>query len=302
MKKLVLFLFLMAIPLVGYAGDSATTGVVGKIADSLTNDPSDCAANQFATDIDNLADLTCAAIVDADVPNDITIDLATTVTTNANLTGNVESVGNAATIPSDTVTTAMRADGTDGEIPTWDASGVADTVAVGTVGQILTSGGIGVAPAFQDAAGGGSGLSNVIYSEGWAKSTSESFIIDSTLNSDPAANAVTDFRYWARDVNVGFVRFYPVIRWIKIESVDTITFVGNVWRITAAGGNLFLRLDVGGETGDASSISSTTPVEVTAVVDVSSLSDGTTYDIQVFIRSGSGNSSKALGEFMLFGS
>jgi len=45
------------------------------------------------------------------------------------------------------------ADGTDGELITWDASGVADTVAVGTVDHVLTSNGAGAAPTFQDAGG-----------------------------------------------------------------------------------------------------------------------------------------------------
>lgn len=45
------------------------------------------------------------------------------------------------------------ADGTDGELITWDAAGVADTVAVGTADQILTSNGVGAAPTFQDAGG-----------------------------------------------------------------------------------------------------------------------------------------------------
>ena len=44
--------------------------------------------------------------------------------------------------------------GTDGELITWDASGNPTTVAVGTAGQVLTSGGAGVAPTMQDAPGG----------------------------------------------------------------------------------------------------------------------------------------------------
>lgn len=44
---------------------------------------------------------------------------------------------------------AGLADGTDGELITWDASGVAATVAVGTSGQVLTSNGAGAAPTFQ---------------------------------------------------------------------------------------------------------------------------------------------------------
>lgn len=46
------------------------------------------------------------------------------------------------------------ADGTDGELITWSAIGVAETVAVGTATEVLTSNGVGVAPTFQAAAGG----------------------------------------------------------------------------------------------------------------------------------------------------
>ena len=45
--------------------------------------------------------------------------------------------------------------GTDGELITWDASGNPAAVAVGTSSHVLTSGGAGVAPTFQAAAGGG---------------------------------------------------------------------------------------------------------------------------------------------------
>ena len=41
-------------------------------------------------------------------------------------------------------------DGTDGQLITWDASAVADTVATGGATQVLTSQGAGAKPAFQD--------------------------------------------------------------------------------------------------------------------------------------------------------
>lgn len=41
------------------------------------------------------------------------------------------------------------ANGIDGELITWDASGVPTTVAVGTSGHVLTSNGVGAAPTFQ---------------------------------------------------------------------------------------------------------------------------------------------------------
>ena len=54
------------------------------------------------------------------------------------------------------------ANGTDGELITWNSSGVAATVAVGTANQVLTSNGAGAAPTFQDAGGGGASTTRVV--------------------------------------------------------------------------------------------------------------------------------------------
>ena len=54
------------------------------------------------------------------------------------------------------------ANGTDGELITWNASGVAAAVAVGTATHVLTSNGAGAAPTFQAAAGGG-GIPNAFF-------------------------------------------------------------------------------------------------------------------------------------------
>jgi hypothetical protein len=53
------------------------------------------------------------------------------------------------------VTLAKMAGGTDGNLITYDASGDPAYVTTGTSGHVLTSGGTGVAPTFQAAAGGG---------------------------------------------------------------------------------------------------------------------------------------------------
>jgi hypothetical protein len=74
---------------------------------------------------------------------------AATVTTNANLTGIVTSAGNATAIANKAIAIAKLADGTDGELITWDATGVIATIPVGTATHVLTSGGTGVAPTFQ---------------------------------------------------------------------------------------------------------------------------------------------------------
>ncbi len=69
-----------------------------------------------------------------------TTDTMTNKTFDANGTGN--SLSN--------VDVADLANGTDGELITWDSSGVPTTVPAGTIGQILTSGGAGAEPTFQD--------------------------------------------------------------------------------------------------------------------------------------------------------
>ena len=60
-----------------------------------------------------------------------------------------------ANLADDAVTLAKMAGGTDGNLITYDASGDPAYVTTGTRGQILTSGGVGVAPTFQTAASGG---------------------------------------------------------------------------------------------------------------------------------------------------
>lgn len=59
-----------------------------------------------------------------------------------------------AKIGDDAVTLAKMAGGTDGNLITFDANGDPSYVATGTAGQVLTSGGAGVAPTMQDISGG----------------------------------------------------------------------------------------------------------------------------------------------------
>ena len=48
------------------------------------------------------------------------------------------------------VTTAKMADGTDGQLFTWDSSAVITTVPTGGATQVLTAQGAGAEPVFQD--------------------------------------------------------------------------------------------------------------------------------------------------------
>lgn len=60
--------------------EKLATGGNAATASALAANPADCAANQFATTIAASGALTCAAIADADVPNNITVTLAATAT------------------------------------------------------------------------------------------------------------------------------------------------------------------------------------------------------------------------------
>ena len=78
---------------------------------------------------------------------------ASSTTTFTNKTFDANGTGNSLS----NVDVADLANGTDGELITWDATGAPATVAVGTATHVLTSNGIGVAPTFQAAGGGGGG-------------------------------------------------------------------------------------------------------------------------------------------------
>ena len=66
-----------------------------------------------------------------------------------NHSGDVTSVADGATtIAAKAVHVSMLADGTDGELITWDSDGVAAVVAAGTATHVLTSNGAGAAPTF----------------------------------------------------------------------------------------------------------------------------------------------------------
>lgn len=98
-------------------------------------------------DTNNLSDVSNAATSLSNIGG---IGAATTDTL-TNKTFDANGVGNSLS----NVDVSDLADGTDGELITWDAAGSPTTVATGTSGQVLTSNGAGAAPTFQDAAGGG---------------------------------------------------------------------------------------------------------------------------------------------------
>jgi len=86
-----------------------------------------------------------------------------------------------ANLADDAVTLAKMAGGTDGNLITYDASGDPAYVTTGTSGQVLTSGGAGVAPTFQAAASGGKVLQIVNFQTGAMISGSTILPYDDTI-------------------------------------------------------------------------------------------------------------------------
>ena len=69
--------------------------------------------------------------------------------------------GTATTVSDNAITLAKMAAGTDGNLITYDTNGDPAYVATGNATQVLTSNGVGVAPTFQTAAGGGATIVHV---------------------------------------------------------------------------------------------------------------------------------------------
>jgi hypothetical protein len=65
----------------GNVTGNADTATTASTATALAANPTDCDPNEFATTIAASGNLTCAALTDTDVPNDITVDLATLAST-----------------------------------------------------------------------------------------------------------------------------------------------------------------------------------------------------------------------------
>lgn len=124
-------------------GDSAvwfgTTGLIFEGSTSNTNEGLLIMADPGAD-----VTITIPAATDTLIGK-ATTDTLTNKTFDANGTGN--SLSN--------VDVADLANGTDGELITWSATGVAAVVATGSSGDVLTSNGAGTAPTFQAGGGGG---------------------------------------------------------------------------------------------------------------------------------------------------
>ena len=142
----------------GAKGVKTSTATVAQIASNVSHvsgdgsDHANVALNDThrGSDGKNHADVVLNNTHRADVTGD-PHNIAADTLTFTNKTFNANGAGNSLS----NIDIADLANGTDGQLITWDAAGAPTTVAVGTATHVLTSNGVGAAPTFQAAAGGG---------------------------------------------------------------------------------------------------------------------------------------------------
>jgi hypothetical protein len=231
-----------------------------------------------------------AGLLDAKVDAS-TINVVSEQLVRADLTGDVTTSGNAATIPSGTVTTAMRANGTDGEIPTWNTSGVASTIPVGTSGDVLTSAGAGAVPTFQTPSAGVAAIMlfnwyhPLAYDAGQPRGTFNSTSLQPTTGQTYHAHgrrqsgALGSYQDW--DDNGGGLNV--VARIFKPAGITTANVAGIGWGELTGSQTLNMQLDIGSvnDITSVGSIAQTPTVFTEYTIDISSLADDAWYDLRI---------------------
>lgn len=142
--------------------------------------------------------------------------------------------------------------------------------------------------------------SNVIYA--WSGMTNSH--ADTRFLVNASLNASTSQTYCYYGVKGSTYREVIGNKWIKINGVRTLTIYALIWTTSALGATADCLVDMGGQQGSVSgTVSQTTPEWKTFTVDVSSLSNGTTYDLSVQLRLTTDvNNYAYLGSIVILGS
>jgi len=155
------------------AGDAAATQVVLGTDTRLTNSRTPSAHTQTASTITDFSTAVAA---------NTAVSANTAKVTNAVHTGDVTGSG-ALTIATGAVTLAKMAAGTTGNLITYAPDGTAVAIATGAAGEVLTSGGAGVAPTFQAAASGGGGYTWQVKTGAYTTVDNDGVLADTTAGA-----------------------------------------------------------------------------------------------------------------------
>lgn len=90
--------------------------------------------------------------------------------------------------------------------------------------------------------------------------------------------------YWVANTNnsTSYSDIIPIFKWKKVSGINTLIVRVRTWGAFSTATSYTLRIDAGGQTGTSSAITGSSPAWITEfTVDVSSLSDGTVYDVKI---------------------
>lgn len=166
----------------------------------------------------------------------------------------------------------------------------------GTSGQFLKTLGAAANPAWATVPS----LSNVIFSYA-TQVDNPGFVTNTTLTNAATSN----YQYYAVS-GVGSLSYKTIIssKLVKIAGISTVTVWAYIWCSGAAGTQANCKVNIGATNGNVSGTSlQTTPEWKNFTIDISGLSNGTTYDITIQLANAdSSNSSIYLGSVIGFGS
>jgi hypothetical protein len=142
----------------------------------------------------------------------------------------------------------------------------------------------------------GSSISNTIFSfcgQTNIQAANKGFFVNTTLTASTGGS----YCYWG---TLNTSTFDTVIRtkWTKISGVSTITFFGLIW-VTGDTGTL--KVDIGGQNNSVTTTGTSPGWTSGTAINVSSLTNGTTYDVTIQLSNNNG-SSTYLGSIIGFGS
>lgn len=150
-----------------------------------------------------------------------------------------------------------------------------------------------------------SSKSNVIYT--WTGAVDPSISIGYVSSTSNIATAASN-TYVYQMVGQSISSSITVLRskWTKIAGVSTLTVYANLWKRTS-GQDMKCQIDVGSISGSSAAVSATAPSNwVTWTLTVSTLTNGTTYDLTVGLynptAAGGDNSYAYLGGIVIMGS
>ncbi len=172
-------------------------------------------------------------------------------------------------IANDTITLAMMAHGTDGNLITYDTAGAPAAVATGSATEVLTSNGAGAAPTFQ-AAGGGGAKSMFMLTPGAAALPNSSF---AELEKESGTNWVYYMAKFdaAADENIYFTKCIPE------DYAGGSIKITLYWKANAVAGTALMKVVVRSPNDDEVWDATGTPSTVETAIDC--LADGAADDL-----------------------